>query len=146
MGFKTSTLISPSDLKKYVLPWHKKIAELAHEHNLLYILHACGNLEPVMEDLIEEVKIDAKHSFEDEIMPVTEFKKKYGKRIAVLGGVDVDKLTRLKEKDLRIYVRKILDDCMPEGGYALGSGNSIANYIPVENFLIMLDEGLRWNG
>jgi len=33
---------------------------------------------------------------------------------------------------------------MPGGGYALGSGNSITNYIPVENYLIMLDEGAKW--
>ena len=144
LGFKTSTLISPEALRKYVLPWHKKIAELAHENNLLYIFHACGNLESLMDDLIEEVRIDAKHSFEDEIMPVTEFKKKYGDRVGVLGGVDVDKLARLDEESLRKYVRNILKECMPGGGYALGSGNSIANYIPPRNYLIMLEEGLTW--
>ncbi len=97
-----------------------------------------------MEDLIKDVKIDAKHSFEDTIMPVTEFKKRYGNRIAVLGGVDVDKLCRLEEKELRGYVRDILDKCMPGGGYVLGSGNSITNYIPLKNYLIMLDEGNKW--
>jgi len=60
----------------------------------------------------------------------------------VLGGVDVNKLCRLKEKELRPYVRDILDKCMPGGGYALGSGN----YIPIENYLIMLDEGAKWGG
>lgn len=142
MGFKTATLISPKFLRDFVLPWHKRFAELAHDHGLLYILHACGNLEAIMNDLIEDVKIDAKHSFEDEIMPVTQFKEKYGDRIAVLGGVDVDKICRLEEKDLRTYVREIIDKCAPGGGYALGSGNSVANYIPLEKYLIVLDEGL----
>ncbi|GAI30221.1 unnamed protein product, partial [marine sediment metagenome] len=81
------------------------------------------------EDLIEDVRIDAKHSFEDAVMPVTEFKRKYGDRIAVLGGVDVNKLCQLKEKGLRHYITDILDKCMPGGGYALGSGNSITNYV-----------------
>ena len=143
MGFKTATLVSPDTLRKYVLPWHKKLAEFTHSHGLLYILHSCGNLENIMEDLIDEVKIDARHSFEDTIMPVTEAKKKYGDRIAVLGGVDLDKLCRLGEKELRSYVRKILKACMPGGGYALGTGNSVANYIPLDNYLIMLDEGLN---
>ena len=145
-GFKSSTFISPDALRKYVFPWHKKIAQLAHDHHLLYILHNCGYCESIMEDLIEDVKIDGKHSFEDEIMPVAEFKKKYGDRLAILGGVDIDKLSRLSEEDLRRYVRKILSDCMRGGGYALGSGNSITNYIPLQNYLIMLDEGLRWKG
>ena len=47
MGFKTSTLFSPQVLRKYILPWHKKLAELAHKHQLLYILHSCGNVEPI---------------------------------------------------------------------------------------------------
>ena len=34
---------------------------------------------------------------------------------------------------------------MKGGGYALGSGNSIANYVPVENYLAMLDEGLNYS-
>jgi uroporphyrinogen decarboxylase len=146
MGFKTSTILSPDTLRKYILPWHKRFTKLAHNNGLLYILHNCGYCDSIMEDLIEDVRIDAKHSFEDVIMPVTEFKKRYGDRIAVLGGVDVNKLCRLKEKELRQYVRDILDKCMPGGGYALGSGNSITNYIPIENYLIMLDEGAKWGG
>ena len=142
MGFKTATLIAPKFLRKYILPWHKKIAQLAHEHSLLYLFHSCGNLESIMEDLIEDVKIDAKHSFEDGIMPVTEFKKKYGDRVGVLGGVDMDKLCRLEEAELRTYVRSIMDECMQGGGYALGTGNSVTNYVPLRNFLVMLDEGL----
>ncbi len=146
MGFRTGTLVSSDILRRHVLPWHKKFAELAHQHGLIYILHNCGYCESIMEDLIEDVKIDGKHSFEDEIMGVSEFKKKYGDRIAVLGGVDVDKMCRLGEEELRRYVRNILNECMPDGGYALGSGNSVANYVPVENFLIMLDEGIGWRG
>lgn len=49
----------------------------------------------------------------------------------------------MDEKSLREYVRSILDECMPDR-YALGSGNSIANYLPVKNYLIMFDEGLKW--
>ena len=141
MGYKTATIFAPKFLNEYVLPWHKKIAQLAHDHGLVYILHSCGNLESIMEDLIEDVKIDAKHSFEDEIMPVADFKAKYGDRIAVIGGVDIDKICRLDEPKLRAYVRNIIDECMPGGGYILGTGNSVANYLPLKNYLIVLDEG-----
>ena len=142
MGFKTATTISPALLRKLVLPWHKKFAALAHQKNKMYWLHCCGNVLPLMEDFINEVKIDAFHSFQDIIIPVAEFKRKY-QEIAVLGGIDVDKLCRLEENDLRKYVRGILEKCMPER-YALGSGNSIANYVPVKNYLTMLDEGMNW--
>jgi len=143
MGFKTSTIVSPDVLRKLVLPWHRKFAALAHQYNKMYWLHCCGNVSMLMEDFIEDVKIDAFHSFQDLVIPVAEFKRKYRDRIATLGGVDLDKLCHLGETDLRKYVRDILNECMPDR-YALGSGNSIANYVPVKNYLIMLDEGLRW--
>jgi len=144
MGYQSSTLISPDHIRKYVLPWHKKIAALAHDNGLIYILHSCGNLEEIMDDLIDDVRIDAKHSFQDKILPVAEFKHRYGDRIGVLGGVDVDKMCRFTEEEIRPYVRDILDQCIPGGRYALGTGNSVANYIPVENYLAMLEEGVRW--
>ena len=144
MGFKTATMIAPEHLRQYFFPYHKRLAALAHEHGKVYILHACGNLEAIMDDLIDDVRIDAKHSFEDIIMPVAEFKKKYGHRVGVVGGVDVDFLCRATEDEVRAYTRRVLDACMPSGGYVLGTGNSVANYIPVRNFLAMVDEGHRW--
>jgi len=145
MGFKTSTLISPEHLRKYVLPWHKKMANLAHRNDLLYFLHTCGAKEPIIEDLIEDVEVDAIHSFEDQIEPVTTFYEEYGNRIGVLGGIDMDKLARLPESELREYVRSVLEKCNSSGGYALGSGNSVSDYIPMENYLVMLEEGMRWS-
>jgi len=143
MGFRTQTLISPADLIEYTLPWHKRFAEMTHAAGRPYFLHSCGNVEAVMPYLLDEVKIDAKHSFEDAIIPAAEFKRRYGERIGVLGGVDVDKLARLPADDLRAYVRRVIDDCQPGGRFALGSGNSIPDYIPVENYLTMIDEALR---
>ncbi len=142
MGYSHSTMISPDLLRKYVFPWQKKLVELVHQYDLPFILHSCGNLDGIMEDLINEVKIDARHSFEDKILPVTEAKKRYGDRVAILGGVDVNYLCTSGEAQVRAYVDHVLAACMPGGGYALGTGNSVANYIPLANYLAMLDEGL----
>jgi uroporphyrinogen decarboxylase len=144
MGFKTGPLISPQDLREFALPGHKKMAEMAHAAGRPYLLHSCGNLETIMEDLIEDVKIDAKHSFEDTIEDVRDVKRQYGDRIALLGGIDVDFLCRADEEAVRARVRDTLDVCLPGGGYCLGSGNSVANYIPLENYLAMVDEGRKY--
>lgn len=146
MGFKTGTLIGPDDLREFVLPGHAKMAEMAHDAGRLYILHSCGQLEMIMEDLIHDVKIDAKHSFEDVIETIIESTEQYGDQIALLGGVDMDLLCRASEEELRSRVKEIITACHTGGGFCLGSGNSIANYIPIENYLIMLDEGRRFSG
>jgi len=144
MGFRTGTMISPDDMREFVLPGHKRMAELSHTAGRPYLLHACGNLCQIMDDLIDDVKIDAKHSFEDTIEDVIEDKSLYGDKIALLGGIDVDFLCRASEEDVRERVRRTLEACMPGGGYCLGSGNSVANYIPVDNYLAMMDEGRKF--
>jgi uroporphyrinogen decarboxylase len=45
---------------------------------------------------------------------------------------------------VRRRVRETLDVCQPGGGYCLGTGNSVSNYVPVDNYLAMLDEGRRY--
>lgn len=144
MGYKCGTLISAKHLRQYVLPWHKKTAKLAHEKGLVYLLHSCGHLDEIMDDLIDDVGIDGRHSYEDSSNSVFDFKQTYGTRTAVLGGIDVDKMCRLSEAELRAHVRKVMDACMPGGRFAIGSGNSVANYIPVDNFIAMLDEVARY--
>lgn len=148
LGFKTSTLLSRCDLQRLLFPWLKRYAALAHANGKMFWMHSCGDIYSggVIEDLIEDVRVDALHSFEDVIMPVTTFKARYGKRMAALGGVDMDKLSRLDEAALRVYLRDILNRCMPGGRFALGAGNSVANYIPLANYAVMLDESRRWQG
>lgn len=147
MGFRTSTMVSPQFLRELVLPWHKACAEAGKARGKPYLLHACGQLGEIMEELIDGVGIDGKHSFEDEILPVSEAYRLYGGRIALLGGIDMDLLARADPAAVRARVRETLEACFRPragAGYALGTGNTVANYLPLDNYLAMLDEGRRW--
>lgn len=145
MGFKTQTMVPPDVLREFVLPWHRKIVDCARENGVLTILHSCGCLTEIMGDIIE-TGWDAKHSFEDVIEPVWVAKEKYGDRIALLGGFDMDRLTRSTPEEVRRHTRFLIDNCTAAGGWALGSGNSIASYVPVQNYLAMMDEGWSYGG
>jgi len=144
MGFSTGTMLSPKLMRKFVFPWQKKVVELAHHYDLPFILHSCGNLNAIMGDLIHDVEIDAKHSFEDKIMPVSEACRLYKRDIAILGGVDMDFLCREGEIELVSGVERIIENCAPGGGYALGTGNSLADYVPFRSYTSMLETGDRY--
>ncbi len=143
LGFKTSTFLNPDLLRQLVFPIYKRMAADAHRAGMPFILHSCGNLDAIYNDLIDDCQIDAKHSFEDIILPVTEFKTHYGKRITPLGGLDVDKICRLPDRELRAYVRQTIEFCFSDGYWALGTGNSLTDYMPVENYITLLEEGLH---
>jgi uroporphyrinogen decarboxylase len=143
MGFKTGPLISPDDLRAFILPWHGTFAAMAHRRGIPYFLHSCGNLETILEDLVGSVRIDGKHSFEDAILPAEAFQARYGRRAATLGGVDVNILAQGTEENVRRRTRALIERCGPAGRFAVGSGNSIPSYVPAANYLAMVDEALR---
>lgn len=60
--------------------------------------------------------------------------------------MDVDFLCRAEEPVVRRRTRRTLERCHPGGGYCMGTGNSVANYVPLDNYLAMLDEGRRFGG
>jgi uroporphyrinogen decarboxylase len=147
LGFKTSTFLAPDLLRQHVFPTYREMVRIAHAAGKPFILHSCGNLDAVYPDLIDDVGIDAKHSFEETILPVEQFKRRYGHRVTPLGGLDVDLVCRGTEAEIRRAAREKIEQCYAEDGwYALGTGNSLTDYMPVENYLMALDEGRKVAG
>ena len=136
-GFKTQTMLDPDSMHRYLFPWHKKIVDAIHLNNKPAILHSCGNLESVMDFLIDELRYDAKHSWEDTICPVEKGWQRWGDRIAILGGIDMDFLVRSAPVEIQQRAANLLK-VTGSKGYALGSGNSIPAFVPTENYLAMI--------
>lgn len=45
-------LVSPAMFREFALPYEKRIADCAHELGLPYILHICGNTDPILDDML----------------------------------------------------------------------------------------------
>jgi len=137
-GFKSQTLLSPDDMRRYIFPWHKEIVEVAHAAGKPAILHSCGCLFSVMDDIIDDMKYDGKHSYEDIIQPVEEAYEEFSERIAIMGGIDVDFVCRHSPEEVYTRSKKMLEKAEAKGGYALGTGNSVPEFLPDENYFAMI--------
>ena len=142
-GFKTQTMIAPDDLREFVFPWARKIVAAAHAAGRPAILHSCGYFDAIIDDIIDDMKFDARHSYEDAIVPVEDAYERLQGRIAVLGGIDVDFLARRSPTEIAARCRVMLERTRDRGGYALGSGNSIPPYVPIQNYLAMIRSAER---
>ena len=145
LGFKTSTLIAPEDIRRHILPVYRNIIDRVHTSGKPFLLHSCGAIFDVMDDLIA-AGIDAKHSNEDQIAPFHEWVESYGSRIGNFGGIDTDAICRLTYEELKGYITEVLEKCEDSGGIAFGSGNSIPSYVPVENYCGMIEIVRTWRG
>jgi uroporphyrinogen decarboxylase len=137
-GFNTQTMLAPEHMRKYIFPWHEAIVDIAHRHKKYALLHSCGYAEEIMEDVIA-MGFDARHSYEDNIMPVEDFYEKYHKRIAILGGMDLNFVCTATPEEVTARSRAMLARTKARGGWALGTSNSIPDYVPDKNFFAMLE-------
>jgi len=138
LGFKTSTLLAPQTIREHIIPQYQRVINLIHNSDRPFLWHSCGKIFSIMDDVIA-LGIDAKHSNEDVIAPYDKWISLYSDRIGLLGGIDVDLLCCHKPQE-------VFDEVVKKGkrfrnqanGYALGSGNSIPEYVPVEGYLAMV--------
>ena len=137
-GFKSQTMLSPTDMRRFVFPWHERVVEVIHAAGKPAILHSCGYFAEIIKDTIEDMKYDGRHSYEDAICPVEDFYEEYHGRIAVLGGIDVNFVCQATPEEVYQRSRAMLERSSDRGSYALGTGNSVPDYVPDESYFAMI--------
>jgi len=139
LGFKTSTLISPRAIRKYVIPQYKRVTQVFRKYNKPFLWHSCGKIFSIMDEMIT-LGINAKHSNEDQIAPYEEWINRYNDRIGLLGGIDVNTLCLNSPNEVfqQVFTKGSQFRNMTRG-FALGSRNSIPEYVPVDCYLAMIE-------
>lgn len=146
LGFRSSTLISPEQIRRHVIPQYKRVVDRVHAAGKPFLLHSCGRIYDVMEDLINVVGIDAKHSNEDAIDVFDVWVNRYGDRIGNFGGVEMNLLTNNTPDEVKAYVLDLLRRITGRGGLAIGSGNQISPYTKPENWIAMTQAVRQFRG
>jgi uroporphyrinogen decarboxylase len=139
LGYKSATLLEPETIRHHILPQYKRVIDLVHKAGKKFLLHSCGCIFDIMEDIIA-LGIDAKHSNEDEISPFEKWIEMYNDKIGLFGGIDLNILCLNSYDEVyKIVLAKGEKYIAMAKGYGLGSGNSIAEYVPVDGFMGMID-------
>ena len=133
MAFKSAPFFSPAVFRDLVLPRYRRVAE---KLTIPWVVHSDGNMLPFLDDLTA-VGISGFHPVEKGAMDIRAVKRAYGRRLCLLGNVDMDLLARGTPEAVEAEVRGLIRDLAPGGGYIVTSGNSLAAYLLPENVLAM---------
>ena len=142
IAYTGGTLVSPAYLKRHFFPLLRRIGDLAEGRHIPFIYHSDGVLWNVMEDILG-AGVTALHPIEPKSMEIRDVKKRYGDRLCMCGGIEVDTLARGTPDEIRSLVRGFLRDLSAGGGWCAGSSNSIPEYVPVQNYCAMVETVLR---
>lgn len=137
MGYKNTQFFSLKMYRELLKPVHKKAIEWAHSKGIKAHIHSCGDINPLIPELIE-IGIDAINPLEVKAgMNPIELKKKYGSDVVLHGGInavlwdDVDAISAEMEKVIPVVKE--------QGGYIFSSDHSVPSSVSLENFKTIVD-------
>jgi len=138
IAFNNGPMISPQMFREFLFPRYKRIADFLNLHGVDIIWTDCdGNINPIVDQWLEAgfncmFPIEV-HAGTDPV----ELRKKYGKKIRLLGGVDKMKLKGSKEDILKELKR--LEPIVCEGGFIPHVDHRCPPDVPFENYLYYLE-------
>lgn len=132
MGYKNTPFFSNATYQQLLKPVHKRAVDWAHNHGVKARLHSCGDIMPLMPDIIE-TGIDGLNPIEIKAgMDIDYLKKIYGDKLVLHGGVNAV-LWDNKEK-IVTEIEGLIPRMKQNGGYIFASDHSIPNTVSLDTF------------
>ncbi len=146
IAYKTGPMFSIPDFERLFFPHLATLCDTYHEHGIWAMFHSDGNLNPIMDRLVE-CGIDGLNPIERNAgMDLAELKQKYGDQVTFCGGVDIHRLVRYGTvEEVVAGTRQAMLDAGRDGGYLCGSSTELDDDLPAANVIAML-ETIRHQG
>lgn len=129
--------------RQFFKPRMEKMIHRCHELGLAYVLHSCGNVAPLVDDLLE-IGLDGLESLQAETMNVYKLKRKVAGRMMLIGGMGVQRLIPFGNPDeIRAETWRLITELGQGGGYVLGPSKPIAAGTPIHNAAAFIETALH---
>lgn len=140
-AYCSCSLISPAVFEDYCVPRLQVFCEEVHKEGVLIYLHICGNSRPILE-MMADTGVDCIEPL-DPLggVDVADAKKRVGRRVALMGGVNTLSLLNNSPQEVREETLKCCRDGGRDGGYIIASGDMIPNFTPPENLHALVQAG-----
>jgi corrinoid protein of di/trimethylamine methyltransferase len=139
IAHNTGLLVNPKHLRKYLFPWYRKMSDVCRQRGIGHVFHSDGDCTEAMDDLIA-CGFDGFHPIQPNAMDIVEVKKRWGKKLCLIGNLNLDStLTLGTPEDVRAEVYERIRTIGPGGGYMVSSSNSVTDYVPLANMKAMFD-------
>ncbi len=143
LGMQRGPQISPNMYREFFKPRHAKLWAKAKElADVRVMLHCCGGVRPLLDDLIE-AGLDAINPVQISCdgMEPRGLKADFGDRLTLWGGgCDTHKVLAFgTPEEVRRHVEEQISILAPDGGFVFQQVHNILADVPPENIIAMFD-------
>ena len=135
VAMQDGMLMSMDLWRKYLKPRYAMMFDLFKKENpnIKIAYHSCGDCKLIWDEMIE-IGLDVMNPIQPTCMDPVEMKKKYGDRISLFGGFDVQKILPFgTPEDIRMEVKRLIEGCSANGGFIIAPAHHIQSDTSLEN-------------
>ncbi len=133
VAYTNGMLFSPDYWRKHFKPGVKAMIEVAHDHGLPVLMHACGDMRAILDDLVE-IGLDAIHPLECKAgQDVVDLRRRMGHRLAFVGNHDVEIWAHGDRQQLKACTLRKLN-AAKGGGCIFGADHSVPSNVSGETY------------
>ncbi len=147
MAGKNGPIIGPALIDEFIHPYYALVWKfVSGQGTRLFDIDSDGNIMPILDSLLN-CGVNSLHPFEPAAgMDIVEIRKKYGKRIAIRGGLDKFALIKDHETIRRELEYKMSPEMINSGGIAFGLDHRIIGNTSIENYRYYVEYGRKLLG
>jgi uroporphyrinogen decarboxylase len=138
LGYKNGPFMSPEMFQKFLLPWYKKICDIAHAHGCYTYMHSHGDINKLLPSIID-CGVDILNPVgPTDNMDLAEVKSQYGDRITILGGLSKN-IGLMDYDELEQHIENVIQIGSQEGGFIPRGESGITADMDSEKFRFYMD-------
>lgn len=143
VGAQQSMMLSPKMWRKLAKPRLQHMFDAFRKENpeIFIKFHSCGDYSPILQDIVDlGCNLSGLMQPTGGLKDKANIKAKYGDKIALCGGFDVQKtLPRGQVEDVRKGVLECFQLLAPGSGYVFSPSHYIMADVPIQNIMAMFE-------
>lgn len=136
IAFDSGPIFSPTFYKTEILPVEKKLRELIE---IPLITHSDGKINDELLSLWLELKQNAIHPVQPDVMDIYEIRKKLPEEVGIVGNIDMKLLVQGNPEKIEKLIIDRFKKLKSTQNYIISSSNSITDEMKVENIKKLIE-------
>ena len=135
------SVISPAIYRQWVKPYHEEIFSYLREKGVMRFIHICGNVEPIMVDLLslplEAISIDGP-------TPLKKMVETSQKKVVIMGNLETSLFVEATKEQMEAAVKNCIDIAAKGSAYILAPGCAIPLNATHDRIRYFMDAAIKY--
>ncbi|HOJ34183.1 MAG TPA: uroporphyrinogen decarboxylase family protein [Candidatus Hydrogenedentes bacterium] len=121
IAYNNGLIVSIETIREFLLPYWKKVADVAHAYGKPVFFHSDGKVDAVYDLLYKDLGVCMLNPLQPELQNIAQFKEEYNGKMGLYGGIATARFHTMAPDEIRRHVFDLFEQAGRGGGLIMSS-------------------------